>query len=193
MQQRHTPFQYRVPSTMRLSLLAVVLAGGLAVPAQAGELFGGVYAHAVDTPFTFDTGEGGADVQIGVRSDPIEALRVVGRPSAHIFGSLNSEEGGTDFVAAGLSWKVDAGPVYIRPGIGLALHNAPELRVDPQTRIRTDLGSRVLFEPEIAIGTNVSERVSVEASWVHISNARLFNREQNPGIDMMGVRLNLRM
>ena len=175
---------------MRLSFLAAALAIGLAVPAQAGEVFGGVYAHAVDTPFTFDTGEGGADVQIGVRSEPIEALRVIGKPSAHVFGSLNSEEGGTDFVAAGLSWKVDAGPVYIRPGVGLALHNAPELRVDPATRIRTDLGSRVLFEPEIAIGTDLSERVSVEASWVHISNARLFNREQNPGIDMMGVRLN---
>lgn len=175
---------------MRLSILAAAFATGLAVPAQAGELFGGVYAHAVDTPFTFDTGEGGADVQIGVRSDPIEALRAIGKPSAHVFGSLNSEEGGTDFVAAGLSWKVDAGPVYIRPGVGLALHNAPDLRVDPATRIRTDLGSRVLFEPEIAIGTDLSERVSVEASWVHISNARLFNREQNPGIDMMGVRLN---
>lgn len=178
---------------MRLSFLAAALATGLAVPAQAGELFGGVYAHAVDTPFTFDTGEGGADVQIGVRSDPIEALRVIGMPSAHVFGSLNSEEGGTDFVAAGLSWKIDAGPVYIRPGVGLALHNAPEIRVDPETRIRTDLGSRVLFEPEIAIGTNVSERVSIEASWVHISNARLFNREQNPGINMMGLRLNWRM
>jgi len=34
----------------------------------------------------------------------------------------------------------------------------------------------------------VSKRVSLEASWVHISNARLFNREQNPGIDMIGVR-----
>ena len=175
---------------MRLSFLAAALAIGLAVPAQAGEVFGGVYAHAVDTPFTFDTGEGGADVQIGVRSEPIEVLRVIGKPSAHVFGSLNSEEGGTDFVAAGLSWKVDAGPVYIRPGVGLALHNAPDLRVDPATRIRTDLGSRVLFEPEIAIGTNLTERVSIEASWVHISNARLFNREQNPGIDMMGVRLN---
>ena len=85
---------------------------------------------------------------------------------------------------------MDAGPVYIRPGVGLALHHAPDLRVDPATRIRTDLGSRVLFEPEIAIGTNLSERVSIEASWVHISNARLFNRAQNPGIDMMGVRLN---
>ena len=178
---------------MRLFLAAAMLFGLSATPAHAGELFGGIYAHAVDTPFTFDTGEGGADVQIGVRSDPIEALDFLGRPAAHVFGSVNSEEGGTDFVAAGLSWKIDAGLVYIRPGVGLALHNAPELRVDPETRIRTDLGSRVLFEPEIAIGTALSERLSVEASWVHISNARLFNRDQNPGIDMMGVRLNWRM
>lgn len=175
---------------MRLSLATIILliGAGVAAPAQAGELFGGVYAHAVDTPFTFDTGEGGVDIQIGVRSDPIEALSFLGKPAAHLFGSLNSEEGGTDFVAAGLSWKVDLGPVYIRPGVGLALHNAPALRVDPATRIRTDLGSRVLFEPEIALGVQVSERVSLEASWVHISNARLFNREQNPGIDMIGVR-----
>ncbi len=175
---------------MRLSLAAIALlcGAGLAAPAQAGELFGGVYAHAVDTPFTLDTGEGGVDVQIGVRSEPIEALRAIGRPAAHLFGSLNSEQGGTDFVAVGLSWKLAAGPVYFRPGVGLALHNAPELRVDPATRSRTDLGSRVLFEPEIAVGVQVSERISLEASWVHISNARLFNREQNPGIDMFGVR-----
>ena len=178
---------------MRHIVAAAALFGVSAAPAHAGELFGGVYAHAVDTPFTFDTGEGGADVQIGVRSDPIEALDFLGRPAAHVFGSLNSKEGGTDFVAAGLSWKIVAGPVYVRPGVGLALHNAPELRVDPSTRIRTDLGSRVLFEPEIAVGTNLSESVSVEASWVHISNARLFNREQNPGIDMIGVRVALEL
>lgn len=164
----------------------------LAAPAQAQEVFGGVYAHAVDTPFTFETGEGGTDFQIGVRSEPLEGLRLVGRPSAHLFGSVNTA-GDTSFIAAGLSWKVDLGPVYLRPGIGLALHDAPSRRVDPVTRLRTDLGSRVLFEPEIALGTQLSERVSVELSWVHISNAQLFNSRQNPGIDMIGVRMNLRL
>lgn len=81
----------------------------------------------------------------------------------------------------------------MRPGIGLAIHDAPSLRVNPQTGLRTDLGSRVLFEPEIAVGTRLSDRVSIEASWVHISNARLFDREQNPGIDAIGVRVNWRM
>ncbi len=176
---------------MQKPLLAAVFAiGFVASPAHAGEVFGGLYAHAVDTPFTFDTGEEGVDFQIGARTKPIEALKVIGKPSAHAFGSINTA-GDTSFVAAGLSWKIDAGPVYVRPGVGLALHDAPDRRVDPVTRMRTDLGSRVLFAPEIAVGTSVSSRASLELSWVHISNARIFNSEQNPGIDMIGLRLNV--
>jgi lipid A 3-O-deacylase len=184
---------YEEMRQMRGSLCAGALALSLlAGPVQAQEVFGGVYAHAVDTPFTFDTGEGGVDIQAGVRTDPIERLALIGKPSAHLFGSVNTR-GDTSFVAAGLSWKVDLGPAYLRPGIGLALHDAPSRRVDPVTRLRTDLGSRVLFEPEMALGTQLSERVSIELSWVHISNARLFDSKQNPGIDMMGVRMNLRL
>jgi hypothetical protein len=47
----------------------------------------------------------------------------------------------------------------------------------------------VLFEPELALGFRVAPKVAVEASWTHISNGRVFNQHQNPGIDMMGVRL----
>ena len=170
-------------------LLAATLATG-ASAAHAGEVYGGVLIHGVDTPFTFETNEEGVDLQAGVRSEPIEALSLVGKPSLYAFGSVNTA-GDTNFVAAGVSWKIDLGPVYLRPGVGLALHDAPEFRTDPATGVRTDLGSRVLFEPELSIGLPVSDRISVEASWVHISNARLFNSEQNPGIDMMGLRANL--
>lgn len=179
--------------SMQKSFLAIASAIGLtATPAQAGEVFGGLYVHAVDTPFTFDTGEEGADIQIGARTYPITSLDFLGNPSAQVFVSINSG-GDTNFIVAGLSWKIDAGPIYLRPGVGLALHDAPEVRVDPESGIRTDLGSRVLFAPEIAMGISISSRVSAEASWVHISNARLFNREQNPGIDMMGLRLNVKL
>lgn len=163
-----------------------------AAPAHAGELYGGLYAHGVETPFIFDTGEGGADIQAGYRFDGIEALSAIGSPAPQLFASVNMH-GETSFVGAGLSWKARLGPVYLPPGVGLVVHNAPELRVDPDSGMRTDLGSRVLFSPELAVGTRLSERVSVEASWVHISGARLFNNEQNPGIDMMGVRLNYRL
>ena len=44
--------------------------------------------------------------------------------------------------------------------------------------------------PEIAVGTRVSRRVSVEASWIHMSHGQLFGR-QNPGVDHFGLRLSL--
>ena len=161
----------------------------LPASAMAQEIYGGVYAHAVETPFTFDTQEGGVDMQAGVRFEPIESL---GDVQPYAFGSLNLS-GDTSFIGAGVSWKAELGPVYIRPGVGLVIHDAPSFRVNEETGYRTDLGSRVLFEPEIAIGADLSERWSLEASWVHISNARLFNSQQNPGIDTMGLRLNYRM
>ena len=37
-----------------------------------------------------------------------------------------------------------------------------------------------------------SDRISVEGSWVHMSHAQLFGR-QNPGMDNIGVRLNLKL
>ena len=175
-------------------LAAFVLpAALLASPAAAQEVYGGVYAHAVDTPFTFDTGEGGADLQAGYRFGEIEALRVIGAPQPYVFASVNMS-GDTNFAGAGLSWKAELGDrFYLRPGVGLVVHDAPSQRVDPATNLRTDLGSRILFEPEIAAGIDLDERWSIEASWVHISNARLFNRQQNPGIDTMGVRVNLKL
>ena len=167
----------------------ILLAGLLPASAMAQEVYAGVYAHGVDTPFTFDTNEGGTDLQAGVRFGEIGAL---GGMQPYVFGSANLS-GDTGFVGAGVSWKAELGKVYLRPGVGLVLHDAPDRRVDPATGIRTDLGSRILFEPEIALGYEVSDRFSVEASWVHISNARLFNSEQNPGIDMMGARVNLKL
>ena len=55
---------------------------------------------------------------------------------------------------------------------------------------KIDFGSRVLFEPELGIGFDVNRRLSIEASWVHMSHAQLFGR-QNPGIDNLGARLTL--
>jgi lipid A 3-O-deacylase len=161
----------------------------VAGPAHAGELYGGVYKHAVDTLFTLDTQERGADLQLGYRLDPVIPVAKI---QPYVFGSVNSAEGGTDFIGAGVSRKFNLGGVYVRPGIGLVVHDAPSHRSNPATGLRTDLGSRVLFEPEIALGLNVAPRVSVEASWVHISNGQILGR-QNPGIDMIGLRANLKL
>ncbi|MDE1468496.1 acyloxyacyl hydrolase [Aurantiacibacter sp. D1-12] len=159
--------------------------------ASAQEVFGGVYAHAVDTPFTLETTEtGSVDVAVGVRFGGIEALDFIGSPEPYVVGSLNTS-GDTSFAGVGLAWTIGNGPVYVRPGIGIVVHDGPEFRVNPETGYRTDLGSRVLFEPEIGVGYRISESVSAEAHWMHISQGQIFDGDQNPGIDMIGLRVNV--
>lgn len=160
----------------------------LVSPAAAQEVFAGLYAHEVDTPLTLRTDESGVDIEVGYRFAPIEALRAIGRPVPYLIGSLNTA-GDTSFVGAGLGWTLGKGRFYARPALGVVVHDGPSLRVDPVAARRTDLGSRVLFAPEFGLGYRVTDRFAVEASWVHISQGRLFNWQQNPGIDMIGARL----
>lgn len=171
---------------MRRVAAALALLTG--APAEAAELFGGVLAHDVDTPLTRGGFEDGADLQIGWRGSRIETLRAVGAPSPYAFASV-ATGGDTHFAALGLSWRL-GGRLFVRPGLGLAIHDRPSRGV--RAGVRTDLGSRILFEPELGIGYQISDRLSVEATWVHLSHAQLFGR-QNPGMDSIGLRVSWRL
>jgi hypothetical protein len=105
-----------------------------------------------------------------------------------MFGALNTA-GETSYAAVGLSARFGSS-VYVRPGLGIAVHNGSARNFEDPTNGEIDFGSRVLFEPELGIGARINEHLSIEASWVHMSHAQLFGR-QNPGIDNIGVRLNL--
>jgi hypothetical protein len=193
---------------------AALIAAGLSGPAAAGEFFVGALAH--DVTFVGDAvglgaagREGGVDLHLGVRSERIEALSVIGAPQAHAFLSLNSEST-SNFVAAGLNWPIDLGAdggFYLRPGIGLAYTdgetklppvNAPGLSpAEIQRRLvlyntRIDFGSKVLFEPELALGYWVTDRMAVELSYTHLSNGQIFAQGKNQGLDDFGVRLNFK-
>jgi hypothetical protein len=161
-----------------LLLLAVLLP--FATPASAGEIFGGLYVHDVDTPLTKSGFEGGADIQLGYRGGRIGKTPL----QPYIFGALNTA-GETNYAAVGLSAKF-GDKLFIRPGVGLAIHSGSAGNFQRTDRIA--FGSRILFEPELGIGYQVNDRVSVEGSWVHMSHAQLFGH-QNPGIDNFGVRL----
>ena len=154
---------------------------------HAGELFGGAYVHDVKLPTDLSGIEGGADLMLGYRGGTIaKPFGALLQP--YVFGALNTA-GRTSYAAAGLSAKFGLGKgLYVRPGLGIAIHNGSAGRF-----FRTDkiaFGSRVLFEPELGVGTRINDHLSVEASWVHMSHAQLRGRE-NPGIDNLGVRLNL--
>ncbi len=175
---------------MKPSILTglAIVATAAATPAQAGELFGGLYVHGVDTPLTLGgSPEGGVDFQLGFRGGPIIAGTGL---EPYVFGALNSK-GDTSYAAAGLSWKF-GDRIYVRPGLGIAVHTGSARNTDNPFNDKIEFGSRVLFEPELGIGARISERMTIEASWVHLSHATLFGK-QNPGIDNIGVRLNWKL
>lgn len=175
---------------MKFPVLIAAASLFLTSPAVAQEVWGGVSAHGVDTPFTKDIDERGTDLQAGYRFAPVDGLSAIGSPEPYVLAVVNLD-GETNLVAAGLSWKL-GDRLYARPGIGIAIHDGPGFRVDPATNLRTDLGSRVLFEPEIAVGFQATPRLSIEASWIHVSHAQLFGG-QNPGLDIIGVRATWRL
>nr|WP_314446016.1 acyloxyacyl hydrolase [uncultured Sphingomonas sp.] len=168
-----------------LPLLAAASALTCPAAASAGEVFAGLHAHGVKTPLSLNADrEGGADISAGIRGG-----RIAGTPlQPYAFASVNLS-GDTNFLAAGLSARFGE-KVYVRPGVGLAIHDGSASKVELPDRLA--LGSRVLFAPELAVGTQLNDRIGIEASWVHFSHAQLFGK-QNPGIDNVGLRLNVRL
>jgi hypothetical protein len=193
----------------KIAAAAAGLALACAGQAKAAELMAGAYIH--DAAFiggALGTGsadrEKGADIELGIRSDRIEWLHLIGAPQAHAFVSVNTDNT-SNFVAAGLSWPVRlTSQLYFRPGLGLAYTdgkvklppvNAPGLSpAEIQRRLelfntRIDFGSRTLFEPELNLGWRFNPKLAAELSWVHISNGEIFHHGKNQGLDDVGVRV----
>jgi lipid A 3-O-deacylase len=167
-------------------LCAAVLAAAVPASAHAGEVFGGAYVHDVKLPTNLSGFEGGLDLQLGYRGGRIGKTPL----QWYAFGALNTA-GETSYAATGLSARFGLGDgFYIRPGVGIAIHNGSAGKFYRTDKIA--FGSRVLLEPEVGIGKQVNDRLSIEASWVHMSHAQLRGRE-NPGIDNLGFRVNLKL
>ena len=173
---------------MRISALGVsALAFALtATPAHANEIFGGLYVHDVDTFLTIAGVEDGMDVQLGWRGNRIGKSRL----QPYVFAAVNTA-GQTHYAAAGLSMKF-GDEFYVRPGLGLAVHTGSTKSFQDDSNDHLEFGSRVLFEPELAIGARINDTTTIEASWVHMSHATLLSG-QNPGIDNFGLRLSVQL
>ena len=186
-------------SRILLSTLAAAIAG----PAVAGEVFAGVYAHDIDDGISYGQFEDGAQIVAGARTTALDELSFLGRPRVHLLAGVNTS-GGTSYAATGLAWRFDINDrLYVQPGIGVAVHdgkvNLPppdEPGLTPEERLKRlrdfqnklDLGSRVLFEPELSVGWKATRRLSVEVSWIHVSHAKLAG-DYNPGLGDVGLRL----
>lgn len=178
---------------------AMLAAGG----ANAGEVFLGGYAHDVDDGISYGKFEDGMQIVGGARTTSLDELAFLGKPRVHLLAGVNTS-GGTNYAAAGLSWRFHLNErFYVQPGIGVAIQdgrvnlpspNAPGLSSEERLKrlrdfqTKLDLGSRVLFEPELSIGWKATRRLSVELSWIHMSHAKLAD-DYNPGVGDVGVRL----
>ncbi|WP_395622200.1 acyloxyacyl hydrolase [Sphingomonas daechungensis] len=172
--------------TLKFAALAILPALFVATPAQAGEVFGGLYVHDVDTFLTIAGVEDGMDVQLGWRGDRIGKTPL----QPYAFAAVNTS-GNTNYAAVGLSAKFGE-QFFVRPGLGIAVHTGSTKGYQIDGNGKLEFGSRVLFEPELGIGAQITDRTSIEASWVHMSHATLFSK-QNPGIDNLGVRLTFKL
>jgi lipid A 3-O-deacylase len=175
-----------------------------ATPAFAGELMLGVYQHDIMDGISHGGHyEHGKDIVAGYRTTALDELSFIWKPRIHFIAAVNTL-GGTNFAAAGLSWRFNfAGDrFYFEPGIGAAIHtgrvNLPSpfepglTPAEQQKRLndwhtKLDLGSRVLFEPELSLGWRATERIAFELSWIHMSHAQLAG-PQNPGLGDFGIR-----
>ena len=170
--------------SVALAISAACLAALVPSPAAAGEIFGGIYEHDVDTFLTRSGVEDGMSLQLGWRGDRILATPL----QPYAFVSAHTE-GETNFAAIGVSAKF-GDRIFIRPGLGLAIHTGSAGNFEDPDNGEVDFGSRILWEPELGIGARITDRMTIEASIVHLSHAQIFGR-QNPGMDNIGVRLTL--
>ena len=158
----------------------------LGLPATAGELFAGVYRHDAKLGIALCCFEKGEDIEIGGATSPLKVASKWGDFRLYGLVSANTA-GGVSFAAGGLAWRIPLGQrFYFEPALGGAIQSgsAAPYQVTPN---RLYLGSRYLFEPEASLGYRVSAHWAVEASYVHLSHARLASL-QNPGLDDLGIR-----
>lgn len=167
-------------------LIVLLASVCFAAPAEAGEVFGGLYLHDVDSPLTLSGIEPGVDLQLGYRFGRIGRTPI----EPYVFAALNSA-GETHYAVAGISAKFGK-RLFIRPGIGVAIHSGDTRQFEDPSDDNVEFGNRLLFAPEVGVGYQVNDRFSVEASLVHLSHGQIFGG-QNPGIDNVGVRLSWKL
>src|SRR6476620_2781099 len=91
----------RISLRVAAFLLATLLAAAVPAPAQAGEIFGGVYVHDVKLPTDLSGIEDGADIMLGYRGGRIARIWK-GELQPYAFAALNTA-GQTNYGSVGIS------------------------------------------------------------------------------------------
>jgi lipid A 3-O-deacylase len=195
-----------------LALVCGVSALALAAPAAADEIVIGGFAHDTSFGVSGTPHESGtADIQLMYRSKTFHFIYLL-NPMVYAKAQINTS-GLTNFYTVGLEWRhhffhsrfygdAAVGGAYVDgyntyPDHFQSGELPPPVATPAQlARYQYDLhiyntrkamGSDFVFNPNFAIGYDISNHFAVEAAWDHYSNAGLGGR--NPGMDTFGGRL----
>jgi lipid A 3-O-deacylase len=145
-----------------------------------------------------DTKEGGFDVGLELVTSPIDQLSLIGSPRA-VFGLQVNSDGYTNMAYAGFLAQKDFAEgvfsaddaFFIEGTVGVAYHDgAIDVRLRPEDAEWKSHGSYWLFRTGFGAGYRFNERVSLTATFAHISNANL--AQPNQGANDVGLRLGVR-
>lgn len=185
-------------------ILGALALGLSPTPSRAGEVFIGALAHDFDSGLSSAPREGHTtDIELGLRSQPLQGLRYILRPMAYVQAELNTGRR-TNFYAVGLEWRRDLPHTRLYGAFNLGLaavdgyvnppnYTSPGLDSAQVARNRylyetnKAMGSDVVFNPGLSAGLRITSRLAMELTWQHYSNAGLFGKE-NPGMDNIGAR-----
>lgn len=154
----------------------------------------GAYAHNLRKETTpYDKEINGTDISGEVLSSPLSQPNwgnwiydffLTPRLHAGVMAATNPHH--TSYAFAGLTWRANLiGGLYFEPEFGMAVNNGPDHYEDNQTW----LGSPVTFRESAGLGYQFTEKVNLTVNIEHISHAKLFNKDWNPGLTMIGARL----
>lgn len=203
-----------VPATATAQDLAERSSGAQGAEIAIGVFRHGANFHPLGSQLTFNLPalppgyiyegqeeNGTTDVELAYRSAP---LRFLLKP--RLTGKLQiNTDGRTSFASVGAEWRQHflRDRFYVQGGVGLTVIDGYSFTPDPFQpglssdeaqrryaiyRRRTAFGSKLLFNPNAAIGVRLTPKWAVELAWEHYSHRQLFS-DTNPGIDNLGIRL----
>jgi lipid A 3-O-deacylase len=184
----------------RAALLVGLAMAAAPLAARAGvldEVWVGGFAHDV-SDIGHGKESGSEDVQLEVDSGAPSILRFLGAPRLNAALTLNSA-GLTNFGAVGLTWSHRlfdrlSGSLDLGGGLTDGVTSPPPGPAGAYDRShRLLLGSKALFREALGADWRLSDRWSIGAEFVHLSNGLILAHGYNEGVNDAGLRLGYKL
>ena len=146
--------------------------------------------------------ENGNGLALEYVTDEVKVLDFALKPKAYVGGIINLS-GDTSYGGAGLLWDTKLfGDVNGEVSFGLIAHNGELEIASPGSAMTAqeamelqklnaeniEFGSRLLFRTQFGLGYDLSEDMSLQFYYDHLSHGKILSSGSNEGLDAYGVK-----